>query len=85
MSWKMEVDVDWLIVELRKGKIVWDGLGDERIWVLVDWDKVLVSIKGEWVEKEGYIEFSVVDRINVIVSVFIIIFFLLLFLFCGYV
>lgn len=73
VSWKMEVDVDWLTVEPRKGKTVWDGSGDERVWVSVDWDKVPASTKGERVEKEGHIEFSAADRTNVTVSVPIII------------
>ncbi|KJE03723.1 hypothetical protein I311_02487 [Cryptococcus gattii NT-10] len=73
VSWKMEVDVDWLTVEPRKGKTVWDGSGDERIWVSVDWDKVPVTTKGETVKKEGHIEFSAADRTNVTVTVPIII------------
>ncbi|OWZ51928.1 hypothetical protein C356_02122 [Cryptococcus neoformans c45] len=73
VSWKMEVDVDWLTVEPRKGKTVWDGSGDERIWVSVDWDRVPASTKGETVEKEGHIEFSATDRTNVTISVPIII------------
>lgn len=70
---EMEVDVDWLTVEPRKGKTVWDGSGDERIWVSVDWDRVPASTKGETVEKEGHIEFSATDRTNVTISVPIII------------
>ncbi|KIR81104.1 hypothetical protein I306_01818 [Cryptococcus gattii EJB2] len=73
VSWKMEVDVDWLTVEPRKGKTVWDGSGDERIWVSMDWDKVPVTTKGETVKKEGHIEFSAADRTNVTVTVPIII------------
>lgn len=73
VSWKMEVDVDWLTVEPRKGKTVWDGSGDERISVSVNWDKVPVTTKDETVKKEGHIEFSAADRTNVTVTVPIII------------
>ncbi|WVQ77563.1 hypothetical protein IAR50_007251 [Cryptococcus sp. DSM 104548] len=68
VEWEAEGSDEWVIIQPRRGKTVWDGSADERVWISIDWDKVPRGSAGEAVRLESYVEFRGSDYTNVTVT-----------------